>query len=65
MEFAPIFTIATKEFHDRMRNRWVLAVALVFTVFSLIFAARTQDDRVQLERLAAIDALHRAHPAPF
>ncbi len=38
MEFAPIFTIATKEFHDRMRNRWVLAVALVFTVFSLVIA---------------------------
>ena len=29
-----ILTIAGKEFRDRMRNRWVLAVALVFTVFS-------------------------------
>jgi Cu-processing system permease protein len=27
-----------KEFRDRMRNRWVLAVALVFTVFSLVIA---------------------------
>jgi Cu-processing system permease protein len=27
--------VAAKEFSDRLRNRWVLAVALVFTVFSL------------------------------
>ena len=38
MELTPIFTIAAKEFRDRMRNRWVLAVALVFTVFSLVIA---------------------------
>ena len=38
MEFQQIFTIAGKEFRDRMRNRWVLAVALVFTVFSLAIA---------------------------
>ncbi len=38
MEFTQIFTIAAKEFRDRMRNRWVLAVALVFTVFSLAIA---------------------------
>lgn len=38
MEFTPIFTVAAKEFRDRMRNRWVLAVALVFTVFSLVIA---------------------------
>ncbi|PUA95670.1 Cu-processing system permease protein [Acidovorax sp. 107] len=38
MEFHQIFTIAGKEFRDRMRNRWVLAVALVFTVFSLAIA---------------------------
>ena len=31
-----ILTLAAKEFRDRMRNRWVLAVALVFTVFSLV-----------------------------
>lgn len=36
MEFNPIFTVATKEFRDRMRNRWVLAVAVIFTVFSLV-----------------------------
>ena len=35
MEITQIFTIAAKEFRDRMRNRWVLAVALVFTVLSL------------------------------
>ena len=38
MEFTQIFTIAAKEFRDRMRNRWVLAVTLVFTVFSLVIA---------------------------
>ena len=38
MELTQILTIAAKEFRDRMRNRWVLAVALVFTVFSLAIA---------------------------
>ena len=38
MELKQIFTIAAKEFRDRMRDRWVLAVALVFTVFSLVIA---------------------------
>lgn len=38
MEFLQILTLAAKEFRDRMRNRWVLAVALVFTVFSLVIA---------------------------
>lgn len=36
MEWMQISTLAKKEFRDRMRNRWVLAVALVFTVFSLV-----------------------------
>lgn len=36
MEIAQILTLAFKEFRDRIRNRWVLAVALVFTVFSLV-----------------------------
>ncbi|MBF5007044.1 ABC transporter permease [Diaphorobacter caeni] len=36
MQLQPILTVATKEFHDRIRNRWVLAVALVFAVFSLV-----------------------------
>ncbi|MDP3872554.1 MAG: ABC transporter permease subunit [Methyloversatilis sp.] len=35
---AQILTVAGKEFHDRLRNRWVLAVALVFTVFALVIA---------------------------
>jgi Cu-processing system permease protein len=38
MELAQITTIAGKEFWDRIRNRWVLAVALVFTIFALIIA---------------------------
>ena len=38
MELTPILTVAAKEFRDRMRNRWVLAVALVFTVFSPVIA---------------------------
>lgn len=36
VEWRQIATLAAKEFRDRMRNRWVLAVALVFTVFSLV-----------------------------
>jgi Cu-processing system permease protein len=38
IEFKQIRTIAAKEFRDRIRNRWVLAVALVFTVFALVIA---------------------------
>jgi len=34
--FTQIATLAGKELRDRLRNRWVLAVALVFTVFSLL-----------------------------
>jgi Cu-processing system permease protein len=30
--------IAAKEFRDRIRNRWVVAVAVVFTAFALIIA---------------------------
>jgi Cu-processing system permease protein len=36
IEWRQIATLAGKEFRDRMRNRWVLAVALVFAVFSLV-----------------------------
>ncbi len=36
MEWKQILTLAAKEFRDRLRNRWVLAVVLVFTVFSLV-----------------------------
>ncbi|NMG75044.1 ABC transporter permease [Aromatoleum diolicum] len=38
MELRQIGTLAGKEFWDRIRNRWVLAVALVFTVFALVIA---------------------------
>ena len=33
-----ILTLAAKELRDRMRNQWVLAIALVFTAFSLVIA---------------------------
>lgn len=33
---SPILTLAAKELRDRLRNRWVIAVALVFTAFSLL-----------------------------
>ena len=38
MDFRQVFTLAFKEFRDRLCNRWVLAVALVFAVFSLVIA---------------------------
>lgn len=38
IELAQIRTIASKEFHDRIRNRWVLAIAAVFAVFALVIA---------------------------
>lgn len=38
IELKQIRIIATKEFRDRIRNRWVLAVAAVFTVFALVIA---------------------------
>lgn len=38
MDLRQVSTIAGKEFWDRIRNRWVLAVALVFTVFALVIA---------------------------
>ena len=34
----PVMTIAYKEFRDHVRSRWVLAVALIFTVFALVIA---------------------------
>ncbi len=34
----PIAVIAIKEFRDRIRNRWVLAIAVVFAVFALLIA---------------------------
>ena len=38
IELRPIAVIAGKEFRDRIRNRWVLAVAVVFTAFALVIA---------------------------
>ncbi|MDT8998023.1 ABC transporter permease subunit [Paucibacter sp. APW11] len=35
LQLGQILAVAGKEFSDRLRKRWVLAVALVFTVFSL------------------------------
>ena len=38
IQLRQVATLASKEFRDRLRNRWVLAVALVFAVFSLVIA---------------------------
>ena len=38
IEWPLIRVIAGKEFRDRIRNRWVLAVALIFALFSLAIA---------------------------
>jgi Cu-processing system permease protein len=38
MEFRQILFVALKELRDRLRNRWVLAVTVVFTVFALVIA---------------------------
>ena len=38
IEFSQIVTIAAKEFRDRIRNRWVLAVAIALTGFALAIA---------------------------
>ena len=36
IECRQVATLAAKELRDRLRNRWVLAVATVFAVFSLV-----------------------------
>jgi Cu-processing system permease protein len=36
LQLSQVLALAGKEFRDRFRNRWVLAVAVVFTVFSLM-----------------------------
>lgn len=36
--WSPVLVLAGREFRERLRHRWVLAVALVFTVFSLVIA---------------------------
>lgn len=38
IEWRQIGIVAAKEFWDRIRNRWVLAVASVFTTFALVIA---------------------------
>lgn len=38
VQFGQILVIARKEFRDRLRSRWVLAVAVVLTVFALVIA---------------------------
>lgn len=38
IDFRQVGVIAGKEFRDRLRNRWVLAVACVFTAFALVIA---------------------------
>lgn len=48
-----VATLAAKELRDRLRNRWVLAVALVFAVFSLVitYAGGAQQGTVGLRSL--------------
>ncbi|MCU6501303.1 ABC transporter permease [Rugamonas sp. A1-17] len=38
IEWRQVWIIAAKEWRDRLRNRWVLAVAVVFAVFALAIA---------------------------
>lgn len=38
VDWSQAFVIAGKEFRDRIRNRWVLAVALIFALFALAIA---------------------------
>lgn len=38
IEWAQVRVIAVKEFRDRIRNRWLLAVALIFSLFALAIA---------------------------
>lgn len=38
IEISQIKVIAGKEFRDRIRNRWVIAVAIIFTAFALAIA---------------------------
>jgi len=38
IELGQIGTVAGKEFRDRIRNRWVLAIAVVFAAFALVIA---------------------------
>ena len=59
MQVPQTLAVASKEFRDRLRNRWVLAVALVFAVFSLViaYAGGAQQGTVGLRSLEDIAAL--------
>lgn len=37
-ELTPLRVIAAKEFQDRLRNRWVLVIGVVFAAFALLIA---------------------------
>lgn len=53
IEARQVMAVAAKEFRDRLRNRWVLAVALVFAMFSLVitYAGGAQQGAVGLRSL--------------
>ncbi len=38
IEWSQVRVVASKEFRDRIRNRWVVAVALIFSLFSVAIA---------------------------
>jgi Cu-processing system permease protein len=38
VDWAQVRVMASKEFRDRIRNRWVLAVAIIFSLFSVAIA---------------------------
>ncbi|WP_220461461.1 ABC transporter permease [Rugamonas apoptosis] len=38
IEWSQVWVIASKEWRDRLRNRWVLAVAVIFALFALAIA---------------------------
>ena len=56
IQLSQVGTVAAKEFRDRLRNRWVLAVALVFAVFSLViaYAGGAQQGAVGLRSLVSL-----------
>lgn len=48
LQWRPLATVAHKELRDRLRNRWVLAVALVFAAFSFAITWFGGADRGQI-----------------
>ena len=66
VEWPQAFVIAGKEFRDRIRNRWVLAVALIFALFALAiayFGAAQQGG--QGSALANFAQQQRRYAAPY